>query len=261
LVRLLRQTHQLDEAVRRLEELGAEAPARAREAQIQIADIELERYDDGQALQHAERASAMSADNAAALVRIAEVQERAGETERALRTYRTAFARDASPAAAFALSRLLTQQGSPREAAEILRTVLRNAVDDETIAEAGRRAIDLEEYQGTLDELEGLVAGLVFWSQTGAAHRRVLVDLYRRLVPSMYRARTEAAAAVEERSQIARHGLRPLLELLTDVDGDPDRGVVELLGMLGNRDAAPALARLAQGPASAAPDVTPRLGP
>ena len=34
---------------------------------------------------------------------------------------------------------------------------------------------------------------------------------------------------------------------MTEADGDPERGLIELLGMLGNRDAAPALARLAQG--------------
>jgi len=247
LVRLLRQTRQLEEAIQHLEALSASDPARAREAQIQIADIELERYDDDRALEHAERAAHMSTENAQALLRVAEVEERAGESERALATYRRAFARDGSPGAAFALSRLLVRRGAPREACEVLRAVLRNAGDEETIAEAGRRAIDLEEYQGSLPDLERLVAGLVFSAQNGSAYRRVLVDLYRRLLPSVYRAPPPSAAAAEDYARMGQHGLRPLLELITDSEGDPERGLVELLGMLGNRDAAPALSRLAQG--------------
>jgi tetratricopeptide (TPR) repeat protein/HEAT repeat protein len=261
LVRLLRQTRQPDEAVRRLDELAKRIPNRAREAHIQIADIELGRYDDHQALDHAERAARLAPDNGQALVRIAEVQERAGEIESALGSYRRAFARDSSPAAAFALSRLLIRRGSPREAAEILRTVLRSANDEETIGEAGRRAIDLEEYLGTLGDLERVVSGLIFSAQNGLAYRRLLVDVYRRLLPTLYRAPQDAAAAAEERARMAQHGLRPLLELLTDSEGDPERGLVELLGMLGNRDAAPALARLAQGLSSPVTDSVLKMVP
>ena len=61
---------------------------------------------------------------------------------------------------------------------------------------AGR--LILEEYQGTLSELERLVAGLVFSAQNGSAYRRVLVDLYRRLLPSVYRAPASSAPAAED---------------------------------------------------------------
>ena len=61
LVRLLRQTRQLDEAVRLLADLAQRIPSRAREAHIQIADIELGRYEDQQALDHAELGGAPGA--------------------------------------------------------------------------------------------------------------------------------------------------------------------------------------------------------
>ncbi len=247
LVRLLRQTRQLDEAVRLLADLAQRIPSRAREAHIQIADIELGRYEDRQALDHASSAARLAPDDGRALIRIAEVQERAGEIDAALANYRRAFGRDANPTAAFALARLLTRRGSTTEAAEILRGVLRAATDEETITETGRRAIDLEEYLGTLDDLERVVSGLLFSNNNGAAYRRLLAEIYRRLLPALYRAPAEQTAAAENRARIAQHGLRPLLELVTEADGDPERGLIELLGMLGNRDAAPALARLAQG--------------
>ena len=248
LVRLLRQTRQLDEAVRLLADLAQRIPARAREAHIQIADIELGRYEDRLALDHASSAARLAPDDGRALIRIAEVQERAGEIDAALANYRRAFSRDANPSAAFALSRLLARRGSTAEAAEILRGVLRTASDEETITETGRRAIDLEEYLGTLDDLERVVAGLLFSNPNGGAYRHLLAEIYRRLLPALYRAPADLAAASENRVRIAQHGLRPLLELVTDADGDPERGLIELLGILGNRDAAPALARLAQGP-------------
>jgi tetratricopeptide (TPR) repeat protein/HEAT repeat protein len=249
LVRLLRQTRQLDEAVRLLDDLATRSPSRAREAHIQIADIELGRYEDRQALEHASSAARLAPDDGRALIRIADVQERAGEIDSALANYRRAFGRDPTPAAAFALSRLLARKGSTSEAAAILRGLLRSAGDEETITETGRRAIDLEEYLGTLEDLERVVAGLLFSNPNGAAYRRLLVEIYRRVLPALYRAPIDAANAGENRAHIAQHGLRPLLELLTDSDSDPERGLIELLGMLGNRDAAPALARLAQGPA------------
>ncbi len=247
LVRLLRQTRQLDEAVRLLDDLAQRIPSRAREAHIQIADIELGRYEDRQALDHASSAARLAPDDGRALIRIAEVQERAGEIDAALANYRRAFGRDANPSAAFALARLLTRRGSTAEAAEILRGVLRGATDEETITETGRRAIDLEEYLGTLDDLERVVSGLLFSNPNGGAYRRLLAEIYRRLLPALYRAPAEQTVAAENRARIAQHGLRPLLELVTEADGDPERGLIELLGMLGNRDAAPALARLAQG--------------
>jgi tetratricopeptide (TPR) repeat protein/HEAT repeat protein len=259
LVRLLRHTGQVDEAVRRLEDLGKRVPGRARDAYVQIADIALSRYDEDGALAHAERAARLAPGDGQALARIAEIEERAGDDGRALATYRQAFGRDANPTAAFALARLLERHGAAREASDVLREVLRGATDDEVITEAGRRAIEVDEYLGRLPELEQLVSGAIFSGQKGPAYRRVLVEVLRRLLPPLYRASATDPAAMEARARIAQHGLRPLLELVTDGDTDPDRTLIDLLGMLGNKDASPVLAHLAENPTPHADQARPSV--
>jgi tetratricopeptide (TPR) repeat protein/HEAT repeat protein len=245
LVRLLRANGQTEEAVKVLEELAARAPARAREAHVQIADVELARHDEAVALRHAEEAARLAPGDGQALARIASIQERAGDEALALETYRRAFERDATPTAGFALARLHERRGDVAAAAVVLRRILDTAVDDEAILEAGRRAIDVEEYLGRLPDLAQLVTRGLSSGPRAPIVRRVFVDVLRRLLPPLYRADPADASAAAERARLARHGLRPLLDQVADAEGQPDAGLVELLGMLGNKDAAPVLARLA----------------
>jgi tetratricopeptide (TPR) repeat protein/HEAT repeat protein len=245
LVRLLRASGQTEEAVRRLEEFVRRFPARAREAHVQIADVELSRHDEVVALAHAEQAARLAPADGQALARIAAIQERAGDEAQALDTYRHAFGQDGNAPAAFALARLLQRRGDVREAADILRRLLLTATDDEVIVEAGKRAIEAEEYLGRLPELEHAVASVLFSGPRGPTYRRVLVDILRRLLPPLYRAAPDDGSGGATRARLAQHGLRPLIELVTDPDVQPDRTLIDLLGMLGNKDAAPVLARLA----------------
>jgi tetratricopeptide (TPR) repeat protein len=245
LVRQLRAVGLTEEAVRRLEELAACEPARAREAHVQIADIELARHDERVALDHAEQAARLGPGDGPALARIAAIQERAGDDGRAFETYRHAFESDADATAGFALAVLDERRGDVAASTEVLRRIVETATDDEVIFEAGRRAIDAEELLGRLPDFERLVARGLFSGARAPAMRRVFVEVLRRLLPAVYRAGPENATARSTRERLAQHGLRPLLELVTDIDGPPDRTIVELLGMLGNKDAAPVLARLA----------------
>ncbi|HTA19245.1 MAG TPA: hypothetical protein VK989_08130, partial [Polyangia bacterium] len=79
LVRLLRASGKNEEAVRRLEELAKRAPTRAREAHVQIADVELGRHDETVALAHATLAARLAPGDGQALTRIAAIEERAGD--------------------------------------------------------------------------------------------------------------------------------------------------------------------------------------
>jgi tetratricopeptide (TPR) repeat protein len=241
----LRTSGQTAEAVRRLQELAARSPARAREAHVQIADVELARHDEAVALHHAREAARLSPGDGQALARIASIQERAGDETLALETYGRAFERDGNATAGFALARLLERRGDVAAAGVVLRRILETAVDDEVILEAGRRAIEVEEYAGRLPELAQIVARGLASGPRGPIVRRVFVDVLRRLLPQLYRAAPGDAAASTERARLARQGLRPLLDQVADAEGQPDAGLVELLGMLGNKDAAPVLARLA----------------
>jgi tetratricopeptide (TPR) repeat protein/HEAT repeat protein len=245
LVRLLRATGQIEEAVRRLEDLTRRAPGRARDAHVQIADVELSRHDEGVALAHAEEAARLGARDGQALARIAAIQERAGDDERAFETYKRAFEGDADPTAGLALASFYERRGDLAAAAETLRRLVGTATDDEVIVEAGRRALEVEEILGRLPDFERLVARGAYDGDRAPAMRRLLVDVLRRLVPTLYHDPKPDDAARGLRARVAQHGLGALLALLTDADVSPDPSTVELLGMLGNRDAAPALARLA----------------
>jgi tetratricopeptide (TPR) repeat protein len=245
LVRLLRVTGQTEEAVRRLEELARRAPARAREAHVQIADVELARHDEAVALAHAEAAARLGTADGQALSRIATIQERAGDEERAFETYRRAFESDADATAGFALAVRLERRGDTAGSAAVLRRIVETATDDEVIFEAGRRALDAEELLGRLPDFERFVARGLFAGARAPALRRVHVEVLRRLLPAIYRAAPGDREAREARARVAQHGTGPLLGLLTELEAAPDPALVGLLGMLGNKDAAPVLARLA----------------
>jgi len=239
LVQLLKRTGQLDEAVARLDDIARLAPGRAREAHLQIADIALTRHDVTRALSHA--TAAATAADPQTLARIGDLQARAGADDQAIATYRAAVAHDTNPAATLALARLLVRRGDEQEAADALNGVVRASHDDDAITEAGRLALELADLRGRLPELEAELADAMAAGQDTPARRKLLAALLKRLVPPMY----GDAAVDEARVALGRAVLRPLLEIITEADQPPDRAVVDLIGMLGNGDAAPALVRLA----------------
>jgi len=145
------------------------------------------------------------------------------------------------PDAADALARLLVRRGDEQEAADALGSLVRASHDDEAITEAGRLALDLADLRGRLPELEVELADAVAVGQDTPARRKLLAALLKRLLPPMY----GDATADEARAALGRSVLRPLLEIITETDQPPDRAVIDLIGMLGNGDAAPALVRLA----------------
>ena len=240
LVHLLKRTGQLDEAVARLDDIARLAPGRAREAHLQIADIALARYDVTRALSHADAAAA-SADPQT-LARVGDLQARAGADDLAIATYRAAVARDANPAATLALARLLVRRGDEREAADALDGLLRTSRDDDAITEAGRLAIELADLRGRLPELESRAGGS---AGSRAGHAGAPQAAGRRCSSACCRRCTATRARTKRASALGRRVLRPLLEIITEAEQTPDRAIIELVGMLGNGDAAPALVRLA----------------
>src|SRR6185503_3479287 len=178
LVHLLKRTGQLDDAVARLDEIARLAPARARGAHLQIADIALARYDVTRALAHA-KAAAANADPQT-LARVGDLQARAGADDLAVATYRAAVARDANPAATISLARLLVRRGDERDAAEALAGLLRTSRDDDAITEAGRLVLELADLRGRLPELESELAEAQAVGQDTPARRMLLSALLKR---------------------------------------------------------------------------------
>jgi len=239
LVRLLKQSGQLVEAAAQLGDLARLSPARASEAELQMADIALQRYDLPGALAHA--AAAEAAADAPQLLRVAEIRERAGADTLAAATYRKAIARDAAPTGALALARVLEREGDVSGAAGAVEALLRRSRDDASVSDAARRALELDEALGRLPELVEALAADPDGQKETPAHRRALLDVLERLVPALYR----DPAADEARTRLGRRALQPLLDLVVTTSVPP-RKAVELLGMLGSPDAAPALVRIAR---------------
>lgn len=125
-------------------------------------------------------------------------------------------------------------------AAAAIEALLRSARDDASVSDAARRALGLDEALGRLPDLAEALAADTDGGTATPARRRALVDVLERLLPALYR----DPLADEARARLGRVALRPLLDLVVASDV-PDRRVVDLLGMLGNADAAPALARIA----------------
>ena len=82
---------------------------------------------------------------------------------RAMAAYRRAIELDSRLFRAhMALARLHLQRGELAPAATIYREVVRRAPQEELVLEAGRKAIDLQEYLGTLGELVRELTPLAF---------------------------------------------------------------------------------------------------
>ena len=169
----------------RLDDIARLAPARAREAHLQIADIALARYDVTRALSHAEAAAA-SADPQT-LARVGDLQARAGADDLAIATYRAAVARDANPAATLALARLLVRRGDEQEAADALDGLLRASRDDDAITEAGRLASSSADLRGRLPDLESRAGEAQAADRTRRPAASCSSALLKRLLPPMYR--------------------------------------------------------------------------
>ncbi|CAN5820729.1 hypothetical protein BH11MYX3_BH11MYX3_36180 [soil metagenome] len=253
LVKTYRTIRKYDEAVAMLLELAKVAPSREREVYWQISEIKREARKDSEAREWQEKALAKSPSDPTAYMRIAEGYAEMQQFPEAIAAYEKTVQLDPrNSKAQFALAQLYVQGGQPMKAAELLRSVLRNANDEEVVGRAGREAIDLEEMTDTLGELEKVVSPLSFMMAHKPIYRRVLVDLYLRYVPRLVERERHGSdevrqAARAELTRIGGHGLQPLLEALRDEkDASQQRVAVAVLGHLGNKGAAAPLVRMAR---------------
>ncbi|MES1166151.1 MAG: hypothetical protein ABUR63_10350, partial [Verrucomicrobiota bacterium] len=209
LVRLRKRQGRLPEAESRLDQLARAAPARAREAELQAAEIALARHDRRGALTRA-TAAAVGADPAA-LVRVGEIREQAGDDDGAADAYRAAQeAGDAPPTAALALARLLERRGDAPGAAATLEALLHTSHDDASVGDAARHGAAVDELLGRLPVLAESLVRPDPEGTNAPARRRALLDVLARLP-------MPAAAELSGREAWARLGrlaLRPLLEIV-----------------------------------------------
>ncbi len=253
LVKYYRDSAKLDAAVALLLELTRLAPSREREAYWQISEIKRKAFKDGEALEWQQKALAKSPSDPTAYQRMAEGFAAMQRFDDAIAAYEKAVQLDPRNAASqFALALLYVQSGKAMKSAELYRSVLRTATEEEVIGRAGQEAINLEEMTDTLGELEKVVAPLTFTMAHKPVYRRVLVELYLRYVPRLIARERHGTDEVRQaaRAELARiggPGLQPLLEALRDEkDPSQQRILIQVLGDLGNPGAGAPLVRIAR---------------
>jgi tetratricopeptide (TPR) repeat protein len=248
LVTVYKSQRKLAEAIELLKQLAVDQPALERQYDAEIAELELALYHDEEAIAYAQKALEKSPNDAVAQERLAEIYSKKEDFAKAIEAYKRAIA--LAPRAYkvyFALAKLYLRDGKYEAAASLFRDVVKHAPDEETVRAAAHKAIDLQEYMGTLGELEEELAPLAFLPTNRATYRRMIVEIYDRYVPPLVaRAHAGDPAAAKELARLGEHGLKPLLEALDDAsDPAQQRVAVRVLGYLGNKSAAAPLVKIA----------------
>ena len=257
LAQVLKARHKLKEAIAAFERAAKLLPSRARELYGQAAELSLQLYRDDDALAYAHKAVALARNDAQAQVRLAEIHEKKEDDQAAIGAYTRALALDGRLFRVdFALARLHLRRGQLADAARLYRDVVLRAPEEELVLDAAHRAIDLEEYLGTLGDLARALTPLAYLHVQKPVYRKLLVELYDRYAtPLAILARRGDPAAERELQRLGEYGLKPLLEALVDGEPGEQKVAVALLGELQNRAAAAPLAKLAcRAPEPGAPD-------
>jgi tetratricopeptide (TPR) repeat protein/HEAT repeat protein len=247
LVSVYRAMHKFPEAIVLLKRLAEAQPGHEREYFSQIAELEMALYHDAEAIVFAEKALEKSPNDAQAQEKLAEILDKKNEVDKAIAAYQRAMALNPKNAKTpFALARLYLRRGREHDAALLYREIVRRGTDEETVRIAARKAIDLEEYLGTLGELDKHLAPLAFLFSNKPIYRRMLVEVHDRYVPPLVRrAQRGDAWAEKELLRLGEHGLKPLLEALGDgADPSQQKIAAQVLGYLGNKNAALPLLKL-----------------
>lgn len=240
---VLKAQRKLEEAIAVLKQAATLLPDRQRELYAQLAELSMQSYRDGDAIRYAEQAVA----DASGELALGEILERRDEIPRAMAAYKRAIERDPRLFRAhMALARLYVQRGELPEAAALYRDVVRRTPQEELVLEAGRKAIDLHEFLGSLGELLKELSPLAYSVVPKPVYRRLLLMLYERYAsPLAALARSGDGAAQAELQRLGQGGLKPLTETLTEGDAMEQRVAVSLLGELRNPSAVPSLLNLA----------------
>lgn len=247
LASIYQQQHKLDEAIAVLKQAAALLPERRRELQAQLADLSLRSYRDEDAVQYARQAGV----DAEGELRLGEILERRDDIRGAMASYKRAAELDSRLFRAhMAVARLHLQQGELNEAAASFRDVVRRATQEDLVLDAGRRAIDIHEYLGTLADLWRDLAPLAYApvssSSLRSTYRKLLLMLYERhALPMQMLARTGDVAAQAELRRLGQGSIKPLTETLVDGDSREQRLAVTLLSAMLPHEAALSLLNLA----------------
>ncbi|QDG53970.1 tetratricopeptide repeat protein [Persicimonas caeni] len=256
LLRIYEQTGDKKKSIAVLEKMAELRPKLAREYFHRIAELSLELYQDDKAVQYAMRAVEQNPDDATAHARLGDVYREMQRLEAAAKEYRVAI--DLDPRAfdhTMKLAELLMELQQYEEAEELYRTIVKKARDESLILKAGRKAMQLAEADGRLEELEMEFSPLLFSARSKPVYRKLMLELYDRVVtPLVTEMRYGMAGDRDETKKQIDKMSRQALPALTDALQSDDVGqralAIRLLGDLHAGPAAPTLARIAVDPKS-----------
>jgi cellulose synthase operon protein C len=242
-----------DEAVEKLKKLAEIAPAREREVYAQIAEVLTKARRDKEAIDWSQKSLAKSPNDPVAYERLAARYFEMNQFEKSAEAYEKTIQLDPRNFKAhFALADIYDLLNHHDKAIELYRRILRQSTDDDQLLRAGKRAIVLAEAQGSLGELEKVIAPLSTILAHKPVYRRILVDLFDHYVePLEQRTRRGPpevrAAARAELERLGRGGMKALLDALADESDPAQRTIaISVLGHLNNKAAAMPLVRVAR---------------
>ncbi len=238
-------------AIEVLERLRDADARRAAQYLQRMAEHALALYRDEEALRYAAEAVRRNPEDASAHRRLADLYRARQDTAEAVASYRRALElNERLYPVYFDLAELYLARGETEEADRLYRQVLRITPDDDLVARAARASVQINLGAGTLASLERDLLPLALGHPQRPIFRRMVVELYDAyagpLARGARRGGPEAAAARAELRLIGTRGIKPLLEALADQDPAQRRVALDILGDLGNANAAAPLLALAE---------------
>ncbi len=256
LEKIYTRQNRFEESIAVLQRIAELNPQRARETYHRLAEISLRLYDDAQALEFARIAVDLNPDDASTHARLGDIYRQMQMLDDAVIAYRSALRLD--PRAFpfyFELAEIYLALARPADADELYREVIGESRDDVQILRAGRRSMHINQAAASLPALVALVEPLAFGAQTAETHRKLLIEVFERMVsPLVFRARygapDDAEAAAAELAGIGRRALRPLLDGLAGDDMGVRTTALRVLSGLGDPNAALPIARMIEDEAT-----------
>ena len=241
----------LEAAIGTLRKLAEADPRRAPRYLQRMAEHAHSLYRDEDAVRYAAEAVARTPEDAEAHRRLGDLLRARQDLEGAIRAYRKALELDERLFTTyFDLAELHLARGEQAEGDSLYRRVLGLTPDDDLVARAGRASLQIHLGAGSLEVLEADLLPLALAHPRRPIFRKLVVELYDSLTSSwIQRAARGDEGARESLARLGSRALKPLLEALADPDPSQRRVAVDVLGHLGNANAASPLLAMAEGDA------------